>query len=368
MGFLRKRGKTWHMRYKVGDRWFEKSTKCQAKSDAKKVLNETENKINKGIPLVSYENYLYNELEADYLRRCEVKGLRSIKAIKVRCGHLKAFFDGVPGTAITPALIDKYIKKRLKQLVPGSGCKTISPTTVDRELAALKTILNVGYRNDKVNRVPHIEMQSTRNPKGNVYTPKEIKRLVSHLPYHLGLFARFLYSTGFRYSEAENLEWSQVNLETRRLILPPSRTKEKKVRSVFITDEMHEALSDCDRRRKSMRVINPYVFLNSTGSNKLVFMKGNNRIRWNQACRKAKLGYGYAMGDGTNEMKYKRGPTLHDLRYSYVWANEQAGIPRKDTMAYTGHQTQSMYDYYSISNEVSQENLNKKRKEYIDNF
>ncbi|MCB2168435.1 MAG: tyrosine-type recombinase/integrase [Deltaproteobacteria bacterium] len=356
------------MKYKQGGKWIEKSTKCQAKSDAWKVLNEIENQLNKGILPISYEKYDYNDLEADYLRHCKVEGRKSLHTIKSRCRNLKGFFDGVSVPSINTDMINKYIQHRMSQLVPGSGYKTISRKTIDRELSALKTMLNLGIKNNKVYRLPYIPMQNDRNPKGRVLMPKEAFKLINHLPEHLALFARFLYATGFRHSEAEKLEWKQVDLKNRKLKLPPSRTKEKKVRSVFVTDEMHEVLTDCDRRRKVMKFVGPHVFLNATGTNRLIFYEGNNRIRWNQACKKAKLGFGYAMGDSKAELKYPSGPTLHDLRYSFVWANEQAGIPRKDTMAYTGHQTESMYQYYSISNEESQENLNKKRKEYINSL
>ena len=66
------------------------------------------------------------------------------------------------------------------------------------------------------------------------------------------------------------------------------------------------------------------------------FFEGNNRVVWNKACREAELGYGYKLG-GTNskyQKMFKDGPTLHDLRFSYIWLNEQLGISRKDTMAY----------------------------------
>lgn len=68
----------------------------------------------------------------------------------------------------------------------------------------------------------------------------------------------------------------------------------------------------------------------------------------------------------SKETKPRRGPTLHHLRYSYIWFNEQAGIPRKDSMMYTGHQTEATYQYYSISNEDSQKLLDEKRKKLLE--
>ena len=181
----------------------------------------------------------------------------------------------------------------------------VGRSTVDRELAALKTILRLGDRNGKVYKVPYVPLFNEKNPKGRIVKLDEFSKLVDKLPEHLKLLARFLYATGFRSNEALNLKYSQIDFRNKLLKLAPTSTKEKQLREVHLTDEILDVLKDCKARKKKLRYFGDYVFISRIGNTNLKFFEGNNRMAWNKACREAELGYGYKLGGANSKYQKK---------------------------------------------------------------
>ena len=96
--------------------------------------------------------------------------------------------------------IDACIKKRLDE---GAANSSIS-----RELAALKRMLNIGARQTppKVNRVPYIPMLKKNNIRTGFFEHDEFLKLRDALPFYLKDFSTFAYKLGWRVSELTELK------------------------------------------------------------------------------------------------------------------------------------------------------------------
>lgn len=120
-----------------------------------------------------------------------------------------------------------------------------SGPTVSRELAALKAALRLGYKNDKVKKVPHFEIpdESERAKDGEFSSP-QIEALLKQLPTHMVGLVRFLYRTGMRVEEPLGLKWTEVRMDLRTLRLPGRRTKNKEPKPLTLDGDVLEIIKD----------------------------------------------------------------------------------------------------------------------------
>jgi integrase len=130
-------------------------------------------------------------------------------------------------------------------------------------------------------------------------------------------------------------QWPHVDLKGGWLRLEPGETKNRKGRNFPMTKRLREVLERQRARTTSLerdtdRII-PWVF-HRRGKPIKNFYKA-----WRSACKAAG-------GPGR---------ILHDFRRTAVRNLERAGVPRSDAMAMVGHQTESIYRRYAISDEAS---------------
>jgi integrase len=150
--------------------------------------------------------------------------------------HLKAFFEGARVTHITSSAIQKYIEKRIEQMAANAS--------INRELAALKRMLNLGARQTppKVDRVPFIPMLQENNVRKGFFEHGDFLKLRDAMPEHLKGFVTFAYKTGWRLSEIAHLTWDKVDFNQRVVRLDPGETKNNEARTVFMDDEVLEVM------------------------------------------------------------------------------------------------------------------------------
>jgi integrase len=389
MGSLFLRGKTWWIKYYHNGKSFRESSRSTKQMVAKKLLARKEGEIAQGkLPGFWFDRVTFDELAQDFLRDYEINARKSLNRAKQCLVHLMAEFGGMTVVNITTPLIQNvYIPNRKKwtcrrcnekfhiggeTTCPMCGntllLKGASNATINRELSALKRILNLGAQQTpaKVNRLPHIPMLKENNVRQGFFEHDQFLALRDQLPEYLKSFVTFGYKIGWRVQEIASLTWGHVDLKNGIVTLKAGEAKNQEARTVYLDQELKRAFEQqWSLRRRSEKII-PYVFPNRNGTGKI----GNFRRTWNTACRTIGMGYGYKL-QGSYVEKWKGrlppGPIFHDLRRTAVRNMVRAGVPERVAMMVSGHKTRSVFDRYNIVNDSDLKMATAKQEKYLDN-
>ncbi|MBL7224670.1 MAG: tyrosine-type recombinase/integrase [Desulfobacteraceae bacterium] len=349
-GNTREGGIWWIKYYKDGKPYYE-SAKSKKETDAKRLLKKREGEISEGkLPGIYYDRTRFEDLEKMFLRDRRINN-KSVKDAKKRLNHLRPFFEGIKASNIKTDRIAKYVDERLNEGAANA--------TINRELAALRRMLNLGYRAERVARVPHIPMLEENNIKTGYLEDFEFEALREALPLYLKGFLTFGYLTGWRKEEVAGLTWARVDLKGRTVSLGARQTKNKEARHMYMEDGLLSIMFE--------------QWASKEDACNYVFHREGQRIKdfrgaWNDACREAGIGYGYkASKRYTKEWQEKgltEGPIYHDLRRTAVRQMDKAGVSRKVAMMRTGHKTESVYNRYNIGTDADLKNAAQQLEAY----
>ena len=341
MGSIYKRGNIFWLKYFKDGKPYYESSKSRKETVAKRLMKKREGEIQDGkLPGSYYEKVTFEALEEMFIRDRRINN-KSVSDAEKRLKHLKPVFGGVKVPNIKSDRIAVYIDGRLNEGAANA--------TINRELAALRRMLNLGYRAEKVQRVPYIGMLKEDNVRTGFLEDFEYEALRDALPSHLKGFLTFGYMTGWRKEEVAGLTWDRVDLQERTVRLNADQTKNKEARNMYMEDSLLDLMFEQWAEKNG-----PYVFHRDRIKIK------NFRKAWNTGCRDAGIGYGYKSSikyaQKWEEKGMTSGPIYHDLRRTAVKHMAQAGIDRKIAMMRTGHKTESVYNRYNIGTDADLKN------------
>lgn len=128
----------WIQYYRNG-KPYRGSAKTEKETEAKRFLKFREGEISQGkISGIHFDKVRFNDLADDFLSDYRINEKKSLNRAELSVRQLKTFFDGFRVPEITTPRIQRYIEKRLEEGKLNA--------TVNRELSALKRILNLGLR------------------------------------------------------------------------------------------------------------------------------------------------------------------------------------------------------------------------------
>jgi len=340
MGSLYLRGKTWWIKYYRQGKCFRESTESTKKMVAKKLLARKEGDIAKGkIPGVQFDKVIFEDLADNFLMDYKINQKKSLAKAKRSVNHLKKLFERIKVPQITTPRINEYIESRIN-----AGAAN---ATVNRELSALKRMLNLGAQQTPplVDRVPHISMLEENNVRKGFFEHDEFLALRDALPEYLKGFVTFGYKSGWRVNEIKTLKWSNVDLEKRIAWLDIGMTKNKEGRTIYLDDELMGVFNELRVLQKRDQRIAPYVFPNRKGNGGIKVF----RRAWVTACRKAGI---------PNRI-------FHDLRRTAIRNMVRSGIPERVAMMISGHKTRSVFERYNIVSEADLMIAAQKQETYL---
>jgi integrase len=243
-GSVYKRGKTWWIAYYGPDgKQVCESTKTTDKAEARRLLHTRLGQLAEGkfvgpiADRVTFED-LAELILADY----KINGKKSLADVEQKLRlHLRPFFGGKRAHEITTADVDAYIAKRQEE-VTYRKTKT-SNGKINRELAALKRMFNLGLQKERIFKKPHIQMLAENNTRQGFFERWEFEAVLAKLADCLKAPFTFGYLMGWRVqSEVLPLTWSQVDLEIGAVRLEVGTTKNKGGRLIYLTDELQALL------------------------------------------------------------------------------------------------------------------------------
>ncbi len=336
MGTIYKRGKTYWIQYYRNGKPYRESTTSKKEVDAKRLLKKREGEISEGkLPGVYFDRVRFDELAEDFLLDFKINQKKSIKRVEQCIDHLAETFEGVKVRDITTPKIQAYIEKRLNVEAANA--------TINRELAALKRMLNMGARQTppKVDRVPYIPMLKENNIRKGFFEHGGYLAVKDALPDHLKLVMTFGYKTGWRLSEILGLTWNKIDLMNGIVRLEPGETKNDEPRTIYLDDELKGTLRRLFNEKDRAKI--PYVFLKE-GKRIQSFRKA-----WNTACEKVDL----------------EGKLFNDLRRTAIRNMVRSGIPEGVAMKVSGHKTRSVFERYNIVNDADLRQATQKQEAYL---
>ncbi|MGI9533953.1 MAG: tyrosine-type recombinase/integrase, partial [Thermodesulfobacteriota bacterium] len=209
----------WYIRYKINGKYKWEpigDVGVVTKTFAQNVLNKRLRQTSLG----QYDEILnevptLSEFKDRYIKiKREIDKNRSWKRNGEHLVHLCNFFGDLKLSEITSGYVTSYMEKRLKD--KNKHGKSISPTTINRELATLKNLFNVAKNQDRFfgnNPVSKVNFFPEKNEKDRILLPKEETLLFENLQEHIKPIVRTALETGMRKMEILSLSWENVDLE-----------------------------------------------------------------------------------------------------------------------------------------------------------
>ena len=264
----------------------------------------------------------FRHCAARFLGEC--KNRTTIGTIDYHVKLLLHHFGDCPPEQIHDGTLKPFIDARL---LGGT-----SPTTVNRSLEVVRTILNRAarvYRDDDgrpwLEHMPPLIAKLPENPRPACpINWGEQERLFRLLPGHLERMALFSVNTGLRESNVCRLSWlwetfvPEVNRSV--FVIPPEAFKSRRPHVVILNDAAWSIV-------QSQRDKHPiYVFPYRDGA-----IRSMNNTAWQNARKKI----------GLPQVR------VHDLRHTYGSRLRAAGVSAEDRAALLGHATSAMTDHYA---------------------
>ena len=240
----------------------------------------------------------FGELAARFLAEAEPRPYH-IDRLKV----LLPYWSDTPIGRISKARAHDYRKDRHAQ-------KTVSETTVNRDLESLRRILSwaVDQQFLLTNPLSRVPMVRERRKPRPIVSLAEEQRLLAEAAPHLRRIIIAALDTGMRRGEILSQRWEHIDFDRRMLYVTRSKTPGGEAREIPLTERMFELLP-ADRQRQGL----------------IFTFEGRplHRIKtaWKATLRRAKL-------------RYFR---FHDLRHTFNTRLMEAGVAQETRKSLMGH-------------------------------
>ena len=294
----------WWCRFQIDNREIRLSTGTRDKGQAKEFEAAARARAWRQVRLGERPPYPWASAKKRYLTEVRRKDDPSVTTI---LNWLDSHLKGRSVQEITRDVIDEL--RLLK-------CEESSEATADRHMERLRAILRK-CRDDwqVVDSIPKVPMYQPGTGEPRWLTRREAARLCRRLPWHLRLAARLSLETGLRMRSQAKLEWSRINLETRRAWVPSYQMKGRRKALGFPLS------TRAIRILKALRALNPdsrYVHewrgkriddFNTAAFKEAVKAAGVAPLRWHD------LRHTWA------SWHVQGGTTLHELMQLGGWAS-----------------------------------------------
>jgi len=258
----------------------------------------------------------FEEFAQDFMEKYSKPNKRSWRADENSLLNLKPFFRNRYLSSIGAEMAEGYKAHRLamtkKNSAQSQPKRKISPATVNRELALLKTIFSkaVEWGRIPVNPLTKVKKFREDNVKERILTPEEAGRLIEAANTKLRPILTIALNTGMRRNEILSLIWRDVNFAASYIQIEPAKAKSGKGRKVPMNALVVATLRTLPKRCS-------LVFYNPETRDCIKDIK----TLFKTACKKAGI----------------KGLRLHDLRHTAASRMIEAGVDIATVSKILGH-------------------------------
>lgn len=248
--------------------------------------------------------------------------------------RFKVYFANKALESLTPDLVEAYINQRRSDGQLNHRGKPISGTSLNKEIACLKTIVRRAMLNGQISRNPILGVRKFKEiPRDRTLTNEEYQRLLDVCPRRLQPIIQLAYATGMRCGEVLGLKWTQVDFKNKVLVLEALETKTLEKREIPLNESLLGLLQQVPRTLGS-----PYVFTFKGQPMKSI------KTAFKRICRKA----------GIENFRF------HDLRHCAVTNFRKAGVSDSVIMSISGHKTHAVFRRYDRVDREDRQNALRK--------
>jgi len=276
-----------------------------------------------------HQGIIFTEWGKLYFKEKVDPDKRSVERERRSFTKLKEFFGNLPLVEINRSKVMEYKARRSQEPIirkgkPVEGSK-IAFSTVNRELAFLRYLLNLAVDDGIIDTVPRMKLQSEKSRKRHrIASEDEYRALLGSMPRPAQRVLIGLYESAMRLNELMRLPWDMVDMKVGMIRLPAEYVKEKAPRTIPITEELREVLEELREEQRKVASIASCVFTRDG--------KAIKSIRTSFELAKDKK--------GIEDLR------LHDFRHTCITRWSLMGIPREIVMAASGHSSIEIHNGY----------------------
>ena len=253
MGIFQKND-NWCIDYRLQNGTRRREMVGKSKKLAKFALAKRKTEIAEGkfLDIKKKEKIRFKDFAEEFLNLYSKPNKKSWKSDEYNLKKLESVFRGKYLYSITVKDIEKFKSDRLKE---------VSPSTVNRELATLKTLLTKAVCWGRVHENVCKHVKFLKEPKGRLrfLESEGIIKLLSNCDNRLRPIVVLALNTGMRKGEILNLKWHDVDF--RQNIITLLDTKNGEIREVYINEQVKTALIQVKKHPESS-----YIFCNDKGN------------------------------------------------------------------------------------------------------
>jgi len=303
-------------------RQFGGYTKDQARNTLVKLKSELLD-VARGFKKPASADVPFEKFADEFLELYSKQNKRSWKNDEASLENLKRFFKGETLSTIGPEEIERYKVQRAamtKKTGKKKEARKISPATVNRELACLKTLLNKGVEWGKLEKSPAARVKKLKenNSRERILSGLEARRLVECASSSIRPVLVVALNTGMRRNEILSLRWQDVDFGKGFILIEDS--KSGRARKVPMNLAVFETLKGLPQKSE-------YVFFNPETETHVKDIKTG----FKSACKEAGV----------------KGLRLHDLRHTPASWMIEAGADLVTVSKILGHSSIQMTMRYA---------------------
>ena len=346
-GRVYKRGETWWIQYNHRGETYRETSRSKNVTNANRLLRRRLAETSVGRPRKAAEHVTLEDLHQLIITDYAIKERRSKVRMEQAWAHIAEWFGPrEKAVDITAPRLDLYLKDRMAE---GASAQTARV-----ELAALRRAFNLAKKKGvlQANECPGgwPEVGKGKVRKG-FFTEDQQARILAALPEDVEDLVEYLFWTGWRVSEAQNLQWKDVDLRAKVIRIEETKNSEARTLPYYALPAL---VAIINRRRelwkeqgKLGRVV-PWVFFRCQQGKQIRHF----RRSWKTACVAAGLGHEVRGTDGKLKDKI-HDRLVHDIRRTAARNMLRAGLSKEAIKAIGGWKTDSMFYRYAIQDEVS---------------